>query len=92
MAKFNRQDALDQYYVFAGGDHDLILIPVDPSYSLLLAGNGIASRERLFDIVEAMLKVRNEVGKSLRSMGVTAELKLPAPPRRRPRKEARPAI
>jgi CheY-like chemotaxis protein len=78
VAKFNRQEGLDQYFVFSGGDHDLILIPVDPSYSLLLAGNGIAKRENLFEIIEAMLKVRNEVGKSLRSMGVTAELKLPS--------------
>ncbi len=78
VAKFNRQEGLDQYFVFSGGDHDLILIPVDPAYSLLLAGNGIAKRENLFEIIESMLKVRNEVGKSLRSMGVTAELKLPS--------------
>jgi CheY-like chemotaxis protein len=85
VAKLNRQEALDQYYIFAGGDHDLILVPVDPSYSLLLAGNGIAKRENIFETVEAMLKVRNEVGKSLRSMGVTAELKQPptAPPTKR---------
>jgi CheY-like chemotaxis protein len=78
VAKLNRQEPLDQYYVFTGGDHDLLLIPVDPAYLLLLAGNGIARRDNLFDIVEAMLKVRNEVGKSLRSMGVTAELKQPS--------------
>ena len=79
VAKLNREEALQQFYIFAGGDHDLILIPVDPSYSLLLAGNGIAKRENIFDIVEAMMKVRDEVGKSLRSMGVTAELKQPPP-------------
>ncbi len=38
-----------------------------------------------------MLAVRNEVGKSLRSMGVTAELKAARHPRRRPRKKERPA-
>jgi CheY-like chemotaxis protein len=89
VAKFNRQEALDQYYVFSGGDHDLILIPVDPSYLLLLAGTGIARRENLLDIVEAMLKVRNEVGKSLRSMGVTAELKQPTTPVQTPRKKGK---
>jgi CheY-like chemotaxis protein len=89
VAKLNRQEALNQYFVFAGGDHDLLLVPVDPSYSLLLAGNGIAKRENIVDIVEAMLKVRNEVGKSLRSMGVTAELKQPAPPAPAPRKKGR---
>ncbi len=75
VAKFNHQEALNQYFVFTGGDHDLLLIPVDPSYWLLLAGNGIAKRESIFDTVEALLAVRNEVAKSLRSMGVTAELK-----------------
>jgi CheY-like chemotaxis protein len=89
VAKFNRQEGLDQYFVFGGGDHDLILIPVDPSYSLLLAGNGIARRDNLFEIVEAMLKVRNEVGKSLRSMGVTAELKQPAPSAQAPKKKGK---
>lgn len=82
VAKFNRQEALNQYFVFTGGDHDLLLIPIDASYSLLLAGNGIANRENLFETVEAMLAVRNEVGKSLRSMGVTSELKEPSAPSR----------
>ncbi len=80
VAKFNRQEALDQYFIFTGGDHDLILIPVDASYSLLLAGNGIASRPTMLETVEAMLAVRNELGKSLRSMGVTADLKPTSPP------------
>ena len=80
VAKFNRQEALNQYVIFSGGDHDLLLIPVDASYSLLLAGNGFSNRETIFDTLEAMLAVRNEVGKSLRSMGVTAELKQPTTP------------
>lgn len=75
IAKFNRQESLDQYFVFRGGDHDLLLIPVDASYALLLAGSGLAARERVFETVEAMLAVRDEIGRSLRSMGVTSELK-----------------
>jgi CheY-like chemotaxis protein len=88
VAKSNRQESLNQYFVFSGGDNDLLLIPVDPSYALLLAGTGIAKRETLMDTVAAMMAVRDEVGKSLRSMGVTAELKEPATvpaPRRRGR-------
>jgi hypothetical protein len=89
VAKFNRQEALNQYIIFSGGDHDLLLIPVDPSYSLLLAGNGFANRETIFDTLEAMLAVRNEVGKSLRSMGVTAELKQPSPTVPSPKKKGK---
>ena len=79
VARSNRQEALNQYFVFNGGDNDLVLIPVDPSYALLLAGAGVASRETVMDTVAAMMAVRDELGKSLRSMGVTAELKLPPP-------------
>ncbi|HTP01686.1 MAG TPA: response regulator [Anaerolineales bacterium] len=79
VAKSNRQQSLDQYFVFSGGDDDLLLVPVDPSYALLLAGNGIANRETVMDTVNALMALRDEVGKSLRSMGVTAELKEPAP-------------
>jgi hypothetical protein len=89
VAKFNRQETLNQYIIFSGGDHDLLLIPVDASYSLLLAGNGFASRETIFDTLESMLAVRNELGKSLRSMGVTAELKEPTPTIPAPRKKGK---
>jgi CheY-like chemotaxis protein len=89
VAKFNRQEALNQYVIFSGGDHDLLLIPVDASYSLLLAGNGFANRENVFDTLEAMLAVRNEIGKSLRSMGVTAELKQPTTPPPAPKKRGK---
>ncbi len=75
VAKSNRQESLEQYFVFNGGADDLILIPVDPSYALLLAGPGVASRETILDTLNALMVVRDEVGKSLRSMGVTAELK-----------------
>jgi len=73
-AKSNRQEGLDQYYVFTGGDHELILMPIDPSYSLLLAGHGLADQEHLRDTIQAMLVVRNEVGRSLRSIGATGDL------------------
>lgn len=77
ISKFNRQETLDQQFVFNGGDHDLLLIPIDTTYSLLLAGNGITNRESLLDTLDAMKALRKEVDKSLRSMGVTAELKEP---------------
>jgi len=73
VAKINRQDVLNQYSIFPGGDQDLVLFPVDVSYSLLLAGNGFAKRETLHDTVEALLTLRNEIGKSLRSMDATDE-------------------
>ncbi len=87
VAKFNRQEGLEQYFVFSGGDHDLILAPIDPSYSLLLAGSGLANRATIMDTINSMLAVRDEVGKSLRSMGVTAELKAAAEAAKQPPKK-----
>lgn len=75
IAKFNRQESVDQFFVFRGGDQDLVLMPVDASYSLLLAGIDLTKTENLNDTLEAMREVRNAVGHTLRSMGVTAELK-----------------
>lgn len=80
IARFNRQESIDQYFVFRGGDQDLLLIPVDAPYSLLLAGSELAKRENILDTIDAMSAVRNEIGRTLRSMGVTAELKEPPVP------------
>jgi CheY-like chemotaxis protein len=72
VADSNRQDALDQYSIFRGGDHDLVLMPVDASYVLLLASNDLASQENLPGTILAMTAVKHEVGKGLRAMGASA--------------------
>jgi hypothetical protein len=75
VSRFIHQESPDQYHVFSGGDHDLLLIPVTAMYSLLLAGNGLAGRDNILDTVQALLALRDEVEKSLKSLGVTSELK-----------------
>ena len=86
VSRLNRQETLEQEFIFTGGDHDLLLLPIDTTYSLLLAGNGITSRENLLETLDAMKALRTEVEKSLRSMGVTAELKEPKPAPAAPKK------
>ena len=70
VTRFMRQEELDNYHVFAGGDHDLLLIPINSAYALLLAGNDLATAEKILHTVGAMLALRDEVKKALRSMGV----------------------
>jgi CheY-like chemotaxis protein len=70
VARYMRQEELDSYHIFAGGDHDLLLIPVNAAYALLLAGNDLATTENVLDIVRAMLALRDEVKKALKFMGV----------------------
>lgn len=76
VAKHNHQETIDSYHVFTGGDHDLLFIPVTPLYALLVAGNGLAVEERILETVGGLLALRSEVEKSLKSMGVTGELKM----------------
>ncbi|MCI0611105.1 MAG: response regulator [Anaerolineae bacterium] len=71
VSRFIRQERLDSYHVFRGGDHDLILIPVDASHALLLAGKELANSERMLQTVEGMLFVRGDVENILQSLGVS---------------------
>ena len=70
VSRIIRQEHLDNYHVFRGGDHDLILIPVDSLHALLLAGKGLANSDRIMQTVEGMLFVRGDVENVLQSLGV----------------------
>jgi CheY-like chemotaxis protein len=74
VSHFNRQEIIDSYYVFRGGDHDLIFIPVNASYALLLAGSELTGEDRVLEVVASLLALREQVEKGLRSLGVTSEL------------------
>jgi CheY-like chemotaxis protein len=78
VARLNHQESLDTYHIFSGGDHDLLFIPVTPLYALLVAGNKLAAEDRILESVSALLALRNQVERSLNSMGVTGELRLPS--------------
>ena len=85
VSRFIHQDTPDNFHVFRGGDHDLILIPVNSSHALLLAGKDLASAQRMMQTVEGMLFVRGDVENVLQSLGVapvvqTAEPEIPVAP------------
>jgi CheY-like chemotaxis protein len=70
VSRIIRQENLDNYHVFRGGDHDLLLIPVDAAHALLLAGKELAKADRMLQTVEGMLFVRGDVENILQSLGV----------------------
>ena len=74
VAKYNHQEKLASYHIFSGGDNDLLFIPVAPMYALLVAGTGLVHEDRILETVNALLALRKEVERSLRSIGVTGEL------------------
>jgi hypothetical protein len=85
VSRFIHQDHPDNFHVFRGGDHDLILIPVNSSHALLLAGRELASAQRMMQTAEGMLFVRGDVENVLQSLGVspvvqTAEPEILVPP------------
>jgi CheY-like chemotaxis protein len=73
VARIMHQEELGSYHVFRGGEHDLLLIPVNTSYALMLAGNDLVSRERILDTIDGLTALRGEVEKALKSLGVTPE-------------------
>jgi len=75
VKRFIRQERPENFHVFRGGDHDLILIPVDVSHALLLAGKGIAGNDRILQTVEGMMFVRGDIVSLLQSLGVVPEFK-----------------
>jgi CheY-like chemotaxis protein len=76
VARLNHQESFNTFHVFSGGDHDLLFIPVTPLYALLVVGDNIADETRILDTINSLLGLRTEVEKSLKSMGVTGELRL----------------
>ncbi|MCC7117930.1 MAG: response regulator [Anaerolineales bacterium] len=87
VSRNNHQEALDSYHVFQAGDSDLLFIPVDSLYALLVAGDGLANQENIFNTITGVLALRREVQKTLRNIGATGELRsispktVPLPPR-----------
>lgn len=87
VARNNHQENLDSYHVFRNGDSDLVFITVNSMYSLLVAGDGLASDDSILNTVTGVLSLRQEVEKTLRSIGATGELRsispktVPLPPR-----------
>jgi CheY-like chemotaxis protein len=72
VSRFIHQEQLENYHVFSSGEQDLLFIPVNPMYALLLAGKGLSSRERVVETIMSMLALRDEVDKSLKHLGVSA--------------------
>lgn len=70
VSRFIRQEQLENYHVFRGGDHDLVLIPVNSAHALLLAGKDLAKADSIIQTVEGMMFVRGDVENVLQSLGV----------------------
>ena len=59
------------YHIFPGGDQDLLLVPVNNSHALIVAGERIVERSKVLDLTDAMMILKSEVEHVLDAMGVT---------------------
>ena len=80
VARSHRQSALRQYAVFQGESEDLILMPVDQRYALLLAGHDLAPGEGRSRSLDAMRAVCAQLQESLSEAEATDEEVPPAQP------------
>ena len=76
VSRIIHQEGLDTYHVFRGGEHDLLLMPVDAAHALLLSGRNLAKAERMLQTVEGMLFVRADVENILQSLGVAPVIEI----------------
>jgi DNA-binding response OmpR family regulator len=100
VSHYIHQDALDAYFVFSGGDQDLLFVPVNSLYAILVAGDELLKGDKILDTIAALQAVRNQVDRTLRSMGATGELPpepeikpvlpVPEPPTQRRESQGRP--
>ncbi|HVF25688.1 MAG TPA: response regulator [Anaerolineales bacterium] len=79
VSRIIHQEGLDTYHVFRGGEHDLLLMPVDAAHALLLSGRNLAKAERMLQTVEGMLFVRGDVENILQSLGVSQVVEITEP-------------
>jgi CheY-like chemotaxis protein len=79
VSRIIHQEGLDTYHVFRGGEHDLLLMPVDAAHALLLSGRNLAKAERMLQTVEGMLFVRADVENILQSLGVSPVVEIAEP-------------
>jgi CheY-like chemotaxis protein len=79
VSRSNHQEKLDSYHIFRAGDSDLIFMPVNSMYSLLIAGDGLATQENIFNTITGVIGLRAEVEKTLKNIGATGELRSISP-------------
>lgn len=67
------QESPLSYHIFPGGELDVMLVPVNNTHALIVAGERIAERKKVLDMTDAMMILKSEVAHVLNEMGVVDE-------------------
>lgn len=68
-----KQESPLSYHIFPGGELDVMLVPVDKTHALIVAGERIAERQKVLDMTDAMMILKSEVAHALSEMGLGSE-------------------
>ena len=78
VSRFIGQESPLSYHIFPGGELDVMLVPVNKTHALIVAGERIAERKKVLDMTDAMMILKSEVAHVLNEMGVVDEPETPA--------------
>lgn len=64
------QESPLSYHIFPGGELDVMLVPVNNTHALIVAGERIAERKKVLDMTDAMMILKSEVAHVLNEIGL----------------------
>ncbi len=70
ISGFIHQETPLSYHIFPGGDQDVLLVPVNHTHAMVVAGERLAERKKILDLTDAMMMLKSEVEHVLNAMGV----------------------
>lgn len=70
LSHYIEQESPLSYHIFPGGELDIMLVPVNNSHALIVAGERIAERKKILDLTDAMMILKSEVAHVLSEMGL----------------------
>ena len=62
------QESPLSYHIFPGGELDVMLVPVNNTHALIVAGERIAERKKVLEMTDAMMILKSEVAHVLNGM------------------------
>jgi hypothetical protein len=70
VSGYIHQETPLSYHIFPGGDQDVLLVPVNHTHAMVVAGERLAERKKILDLTDAMMMLKSEVEHVLNAMGV----------------------
>ena len=70
VSEYIHQETPLSYHIFPGGDQDVLLVPVNYSHAMVVAGDELSKRKATIDLIDGMMMLKSEVEHILDALGV----------------------